>query len=172
MRYAVDRWSIDRWVGQPRCMFLVGARSAATDAAANNFLCNLWNPSGTRSLWVEEFSYCSAGGNPAALDPLRLCRTGTSGTAGSTVTPDLDNEFERANSPSTGVVLHLANFSVEPTIASPPLYRLALAITGNPSTVTWVFPKGIRVPPGSGLGLATTGAVVAVAGDVTFRFYE
>lgn len=154
-------------------MFAVAGRSAITSASANECVCNLWNPSSDRSIWVTEFYY-SRTSTPVSVDPLRFCRTSTAGTTpGSTITPGLDSDYQREVVPVTGVVLHLANFATEPVLASPDLYRLVFPSTGVEDYMFWLFPEpGLRVPPGSGLALASTGATAATASDITFRFYE
>ena len=171
MRYAVGRWAEDRWqrVGRE---FSVTGRGLTSTAAANECACNLWNPHSVRSLWVIEFMF-SRDSNPSAIDVLRLCRTTTQGTAGSTVTPDLDNDFEREVTPNTGASLGLSNFSVEPTLQTPELYSLAFELTGEHQFMNWVFPdQGIRVGPGTGLGLFSTGAIAISPSTVSFRFRE
>lgn len=173
MRYAAGRWTEERWDRRTRRAFSVAGRSVGTSAAADQCICNLWNPDATRSIWVHEFAF---GGltNNSALDPLRFCRTTTLGNnPTTTVTPDLDNDFEREISPITAVTLRLSGFTTQPVLAVPELYRLSFPITGAPHALTWVFPRGgIRIPPGTGLALATTGAVAQSGCDITFRFVE
>lgn len=172
MRYAVGRWDIARWDRKIGRRFTVAGRSTATSAAADEVAGHLWNPSGTRSLWVIEFSVGTAQ-NQATLDPLRLCRTTTAGTTpSSSVTADPDNDYERETAPNTGAVLHLGNFATEPVLQLPPLDRLAFPTTGAPHQSIGLYPLGIKVPPGTGLGLATTGAIACPATDFSFGFWE
>lgn len=172
MRYAVGRWSADRWDRRTRRMFAVAGRSTATGVAANECVCNFWNPSSTQSVWVAEVFH-GLTANAGTLDPTRFCRTTTAGTTpSSTVTPDVDNDFERETAPVSGVLLHLGDFLTEPVLATPELFRLNFPITGVVHTMQWVFPAGIRVGPGTGLAFATTGSVGRQAVDIAFRFWE
>lgn len=171
MRYGPGRWGVGRWERGIGRLFLVTGRSANTGAAGNEVLGSLWNPSSDRSVWVVEFSWATPV-SIATLDPLRLCRTTTAGTTpGSTVTPDVDNDFMRELAPVTGVRLDLANFTTEPTLATPELFRLGFPTSSAQHSMTWRF-HGLRIPPGTGLALATTGAIGATGSDMTFMFYE
>lgn len=174
MRYAVGRWAQDRWNRDYGRMFSVGGRSTNTAAAANECLCNLWNDHTSRSLWVAEFSYSSTA--DATTDPLRFCRTTTTGNVPSvTINPDADNDYARESVPNGGAataVLYLGNFDTEPVLQTPELYRLNFPTTGVRHTMTWVFPRTIKVPPLTGLALATTGAIGKQAADITFRFED
>lgn len=170
MRYAVGRWDTERFKKLNR-QFSVSGRSGATGAAANECLCNLWNPDTARSLWVQEFSW-SASGNAATTESLVFCRTSTLGTPATTITPDLDNDYEREISADTAATLRLANFTTEPVVVLPALFQLTSPVTGL-HALTWMFRgRGLRVPPGTGLALVTLTAVSQPAADITFRFVE
>jgi hypothetical protein len=99
-----------------------------------------------------------------------LIRTTTRGTQTLTVTPDIDNHDERLLAPITGAVLDL-DFSAEPTAAGPYLHRLNLPAAVGAGFM-WVFPRGIRVPAGTGLGVATPVAVALQISDVTYVWHE
>jgi hypothetical protein len=106
----------------------------------------------------------------ATVDNPGLVRTTTRGTQTLTVTPDIDNHNLRLLTAITGAVLDLT-YSAQPTIAGPYLDRknLPAAIGGN---FIWVFEKGVRVPAGTGLAIATPVAVILQPGDVTFVWEE
>lgn len=175
MRYAVGRWAPERWDRETQRIFAVAGRSTTdASAAADDFSCNLWNPSGTRSLWVVEFNW----ENPFLTSNVtfELCRTSTAGTTPTTtVTPDLDNDFEREITPNTGAVLYLGPFATDPTKVLPNVDRIRFAGTGSGLVhavgFNWLK-HGLRVPPGSGLGLSQTTAVAVQAADFGFRFWE
>lgn len=174
MRYAKGRWSDDRWERRLGRFFTVAGRTpAATAAAANECIFNFWNPDSVRSLWVWEVSYQISTQVAGALDPHRLCRTSTAGTTpGATVTPDLDNDHQREVTPDTGALLHLADFTTEPTLVLPEISNVSFPTQNNTQAKTWLFPEGLRIPPGSGLALATTGAVASRVADISVRFSE
>lgn len=151
--------------------FAVGGRSANTAATADHVAALLWNPDSVRSLWVEEIHIQKS--TTATADSHGVVRTSTAGaTPTTTVTPDLDNDFEREITPDTGALLYLATFGTQPTLATPYMYRgnLPAAIGG---AAQYVFPgNGIKVPPGTGLAVATPVAVILMASDFTFVFHE
>lgn len=155
--------------------FAVAGLSGATAATANHFSCNLWNPSATRSLWLVEMHMEQDG--QAAQVPLRCFnRSTTRGTAGSTVTPVSANDSGNELTPDTGAVLDMSTFSVQPTIAAGPLIR-AQWVAGSSvvqgSSTTYILPgRGIRVPPGTGVGWTTETAVVFPTTRYYFVFYE
>lgn len=174
MRYAPGRWDEGRWDRNLGRFFTIGGRPGATGAAANEVVGQLWNPSGTRSLWVVEINYNQDTNPSVSAPPLKLCRSTTAGgTPNSTQTPDLDNDWRRETSPNTGAVAYFGNFTTEPTLVSPPLYRLGFPDGGVVQAVTWLFPgEGIRVRPGTGLALATVTAVATGPTVMAFRFRE
>lgn len=175
MRYVVGRWAPERWDRDSQRIFAVGGRSTANaGAVANDFGCNLWNPSGTRSLRVVEFSWEQIGA-PDNVS-LSLFRTSTAGTTPTTtVTPDLDNDSEREITTVTGAVLHLGPFATDPTQVLPYVDRIRIfsstGSTANAAGLRWPG-SGLRVPPGSGLGISQSVTLAIGAADYGFRFWE
>jgi hypothetical protein len=100
-----------------------------------------------------------------------IVRTTTIGTSAITVTPDADNQFEGEITPNTGAVLKMGDFSVEPVLASPPIGRSYLITAGSSTQIVFAG-LGVRVPPGTGLGVAAGTAVTFSASDLTFTFRE
>lgn len=151
--------------------FAVAGRSANTAATADHVGAQLWNPDATRSFWVVEIHIQKA--TTATADSHGVARSSARGaTPTTTVTPDLDNDFEREITPDTGAVLELATFGTQPTIASPYLYRGVLPAAVG-AAVQYVFPgRGMKVPPGTGLIVTTPVAVILMASDFTFVFWE
>lgn len=150
--------------------FSAAGRSLDTAATANHVAAQLWNPDSVRSLFVVEFHVAKVG---ATIDQHGIARSTARGaTPTATVTPDLDNDYEREITPDTGAVLELATFGTQPTLAAPDMARGDLpAATG--ASVPWVFPgRGIRVPPLTGLCIFTTAAVVLQDSDFTVIFWE
>jgi hypothetical protein len=146
----------------------VAGRSAATAATADNFACALWNPASTKDLWVIEVALAKT---VATADNHGIVRITARGTQTSTVTPDTDNAWNRDGTPPTGAVLDVT-YSAQPTIASPYLKRWNLPAAIGAGFV-FTFPNpGIRVPAGTGLGIATPVAVILQASDVTYTWYE
>lgn len=143
--------------------------NAATTAAANEVAAHLWNPSTTKTLYVREIWYAKSA---ATADSIMLSRSTTAGTTpGSTITPDIDNDTQRAVAPVSGALLYTSNFATEPTLATP-----ALAQTNLPAAIgagfIWVFNTPIAVPQTTGLALASPVATIIQIADVTFVWDE
>lgn len=147
--------------------YSVGGRSVATAATDEIPAANFWNPATNKRLWVVEISVSKT---VATIDNPAIQRTSTIGTAGSTVTPDIDNAYERDFAPPSGCVLDL-DWSAIPTVALPHLKRMHMANNeGMAEDMVFRWP-GICVPPGTGLQtVSTTGGIAAA--DHTFVWYE
>jgi hypothetical protein len=143
---------------------VVGGRTAATAATLRHVAAALWNPSASKRVRVWGVWVCIT---TAGVANLAIARTTTRGTPGSTVTPDIDNEVERAAASPAGVLLDLAAFTVQPTVDASDLHRwnLPAAIGAG---VMLPFRRPIEVPAGGGLALITPTAVIFPASDVTF----
>lgn len=148
--------------------YRVGGRSVvSTGAGADNIGCALWNPHATMDLVVDEIHFFNT---VATVSNPGIVRTTTRGTQTTTVTPDIDNHDLRLLTAITGAVLDL-DYSADPTIAGPYLARYNLpAVIGAGLMLT--FPRGIRVPAGTGLAIGSPVAVATTAMDVTFAWHE
>jgi hypothetical protein len=141
-----------------------GGRTVATGATANISACALWNPHASSRVWVTEISWAKT---VATVDNPMLIRTTTRGTQVVTVTPDIDNSYERDIATPTGVLIDV-DYSAEPTQAGPHLkvWNCPAAIG---SGYIWRFdPPGICVPFGTGLAVGTIQAVIVQPADVTY----
>ena len=148
--------------------YSVGGRCVATAATADNVGAELWNPHGSKAIFVRTVSWTKT---VATIDNPALCRSSAKGTSTLTVTPDADNAMFRDAVPASGATLELT-FSAQPTLAKPYLMQtnLPAAIGAN---FIWVFdPPGLLVPFGTGLVVATPVAVVQQPADVTFEWDE
>lgn len=149
--------------------FSVGGRSANTAATANHVAAALWNPSTAFMISVSEIWMTKTVG---IVDNHQINFITTRGTAGSTVTPDIDNNYERQAAPPSGALLDLAAYSVQPTLQTPALSRKNLPATIG-SYLFWDFrDHPIIVRPGQGLAISTPVAVVLQASDVHFVWDE
>lgn len=146
--------------------------TAATAATANHAIAELWNPgtlSGRRIKVVEVWIFKAGAG--AANDSLYLCRTTARGTAGSTVTPDVDNAGEFDSAPPSGALLDLAAFTVQPTLATPGMLGwVAPAVAG--AGIQIPLPRGIIIPAGGGLALVQRAATAWPTSEVAFVFED
>lgn len=143
----------------------IGGRSANTAATANHAAATLWN-AGTIPIWVTAL-LCTK--TVATADNHALRRATARGTAGSTVTAGTPNEVRQQT--ASAVVLDLAAYSVQPTLATGELKRDNLPGTVGASFY-WVFSEAIRVDPSAGLSLVTPVATILQASDISFEWYE
>lgn len=149
--------------------YSVGGRSADTAATANHVAATLWNPSSAFNIYVREIWIVKTA---ATADNHQLNFSTTRGTAGSTVTPDIDNNYQRQAAPPSGALLDLAAYSVQPTLQTP-----ALAVRNLPATVGSYLVFDFRdvpimIRPGQGLSISTPVAVILKASDFTFIWDE
>jgi hypothetical protein len=147
----------------------VAGLTAASSATDNNAVAILWNPHASRHIWVVEIAFHN---DTAAAGKVTLTRTTTRGTAGSTVTPDADNNVEGITASPAGALLDLSSFSVEPTKASPDLGGFQSTATIGAGKV-WSFrARPIRIAAGTGFGLINGAAAAVAASWVEFTWQE
>lgn len=150
--------------------YMAGGRmNAATDATADSTAFVIRNASTTKTIYVREIW---AAVTAATVAQLGLVRTSTAGTTpGTTVTPDIDNDTQRAVAPVSGALLETSNFATEPTVAGPYLAR-ANTPAAVGSGFLWVFNTPIAVPQATGLAVVATTAVLVPIFDFTFIWDE
>lgn len=133
--------------------YVRGVSGGIATAGADETWAELWNPHASRRIRVVEcglFLMDFAGlGQPYWY----LARSTTKGTAASTVTPDADNSAEGDVTPPSGATLELAEFSAQPTLATPPLYSFpaSLLTPSNGGGFIIPMPRGFWLPPSQGL---------------------
>ena len=125
--------------------------TAATAATADHTVFGLWNPDSLKRITLLEIGLFKTTGGTAG-DSIYLGRTTARGTAGSTVTPDADNAWTGDDIPSSGALLDLAAYSVQPTKATPNLWGWVAAAVAA-SGVIWPCARGIAIPPGTGVAI-------------------
>jgi hypothetical protein len=110
---------------------------------------------------------------PAAGWAGRFIRISARGTAGSTVTPAIQNHSERAIAPPSGLLLDLSAYSVQPTLDSTatPLFGYTFAAVSG-SGFVYPIPGGWILGPGAGIGFAQVPATASVAFDVNASWLE
>lgn len=146
-------------------------RTAATAATADHAICALWNPSSAYRLTVWEFRYVAASA-PGAGSGFYTRRISARGTAGSTQTPVIGNDLEYALAPASGALLDLAAYTGQPTlVTSPGLDGWVMAAVAAAGVIL-PYPRGIVIPPGTGLAICNNAAIAVPAGDVTFTWSE
>lgn len=152
-------------------MYTVRGRNAATAATADHAIAQLWNPHASQRIKVINFTVFKTAAGTGG-DALRLKRSTARGTAGSTVTPDIDNHSERAVAPVSGALLDLSAFSAQPTLDASELGPEFVAAAFAAAGIVYAIPGGIVVPFGTGLVLAQTAATIWPISGISFTWLE
>lgn len=150
--------------------FSVGGRTAATAATANHVGAQMWNPSSTRSIYITAVAWFQTVATVSNPSIQRSTARGATPTA--TVTPDIDNNWDRDVAPASAAVLELATFGTQPTLATPPLFSSNLPAAIGSGFLVPFSGRGIKVPAGTGLCIYTPVAVILQPADVTFWWEE
>jgi hypothetical protein len=152
-------------------MYIVRGRNAATAATADHAIAQLWNPHSTQRIKVIQIAVFKTTAGTAG-DAFRLRRSTARGTAGSTVTPNIESHSERAIAPPSGMLLDLAAFSVQPTLASGEVGPGWVAAAFAASGIMYPVPGGIVIPPGTGLVIAQVAATIWPVSEIMFSVLE
>lgn len=149
--------------------YRVAGQNVASAATAAHGVATLWNPSSAVEMWLKELHMVNT---TAASADVRLARITGRGTPGSTVTPDIDNEYARAATSPAGALLDLGTYSVQPTVDAS-----VLDLWNTPATIgagkVWSFgSKGLLIPPGAGIGIVNRTTTATAACDFTFGWSE
>lgn len=150
--------------------YAVRGRTAATAATAGHAIAQLWNAHTTKRIAVTEVVVFKAGAG-TANDAIQLQRTTIRGTAGSTVTPDIDNNYDADLAPPSGPLLDLAAFTGQPTLATPGLKGWVAAAVAA-SGIVFPIPREIVIPAGTGLAIIQVAATAWPASEVSVEWVE
>lgn len=152
--------------------YVRGVNAGQSTAATDQVLAALWNPHASRRIRVVEASLFWPDFDVAGAG-MYISRTTTRGTPGSTVTPDADNADDGATSPPSGALLDLSVFTVQPTLATPPVAIGGPVHTGNGSGFLAEFPRGFWLPPSQGIAIVwrTAGTMSGLA-EVSYVFED
>lgn len=148
-------------------MYRMSGRTAATAATIGNAAFGIWNPHSTLRPRTAEIAIC-ANSAPAAGASLFLSRTTARGTASSTVTPDIDNDIQRAQTPTSGLLLDVT-YTVQPTFDASAMWQWSFAAVAASGVIV---PLEITLPPGTGIAFRNVTAVVFPASDVSVAWRE
>ena len=150
--------------------YAVAGRSANTAATIDQSAGHLWNPSTSRGIFVREVHVVQVNATASNLGLIRTTTIGT--TPGTTVTPDVDNAFNRQAAPPSASVLYLATFATYPVVAGPYMYRTNTPAAGGVSSLWIMGDEPIFVPAGTGLAVATPVAVILQSSDISYVWDE
>jgi len=149
--------------------YRVRGRTVATAATAGHAIAALWNPHTTKRITVLEFGLFKTAVGTAA-DAIELRRSTATGTVGSTVTPLIQQSDERHVAPVSGALLHLAAYSVQPTLETVGLFGWVAAAVAASGII---YPTGgITLPPASGLVISQVAATIWPVSEVYFRWTD
>jgi hypothetical protein len=150
--------------------YSVGGRNVATAATANHVGAQFWNPSTTRGVWVTAVSWFQT---VATVSNPAISRSSARGaTPTSTVTPDIDNNWDRSVAPPSACVLEMSTFGTQPTLAGPDLFKTNLPAAIGSGFIIPFTGRGVFVPSATGLVVYTPVAVILQPADVTFFWSE
>ena len=152
-------------------MYVVRGRGAATAATINHAIFQIWNPHATQRIKLIQWSIFKETVGTVA-DGLRFQRSTARGTAGSTVTPDIDNHSERAIAPPSGFLLDLAAFSVQPTLDASELGQGWVAAAFAAAGGVFAIPGGIVIPPGTGIVATQSKATIWPISEISATVLE
>ena len=139
---------------------------------ANEAAAHLWNPSSTISLYLVRTDIMVSE-TTGGFSRQYLVRTTTQGTTpGSTVTPDADNAFDRRAAPPSGALVYTGNFNTTP-VASAQSIATFTSDRRYGELKVWTFPgRGIRIPPGQGIGWFALGGLSSTLRQFGFTWDE
>lgn len=150
--------------------------TTASALAANVIIAQLWNPHASRRIKVVEVSYGISGDTGSSTVDWVIQRTSARGaTPAATATPGAVDADDNAAAPPSGAVLEFATFGTPPTAVSPPLYAPLVQVMAATATQPFFlapFPRGIWVPPGTGLAVAYVSTEGFVGNQAGFVFED
>ncbi len=149
---------------------VAGRTTAATAATAGLVVAQLWNPHTSIRTRVSELHLNNQSGASVGNAVLRRS-TARGATPAATVTPDIDNNFDRTMTPS-GMVLELgATFGTVPTVDPSDLFRWTITAAVG-AGVVWTFPAGLVIPPGTGFVIVNSAAIAFPIADISVVWDE
>jgi hypothetical protein len=152
-------------------LYYVNVSPADTGATDAHCAVEIWNPSSVRTISLLEASYFAVG-TPGAGMGFVTRRSTARGTAGSTITPTAEHHARREAAPDSAFVIDLAAFSVQPTLAAGELAPCWVAAAVAASGFIYPVPRGIEIPPGTGLCFVNRAAIVFQDGEWGFVIEE
>ncbi len=153
-------------------MYTVRGRTAATAATADHALFAMWNPHATQRIKIVSVAIFKQGGAGTAGDSVRYRRITARGTAGSTVTPGIQNHSTRGVAPVSGVLLDLAAYTTQPTLDVSDLILGWTAPAVQGSGIVYPIPGGVEVGPGAGLAVIQVAATIWPISEITVSWLE
>lgn len=140
--------------------------TVATAATVDHAIAAVWNPSGTKRIYLVEFSAFAIAA-PAAASGYYLRRITARGTPGSTATPGAPNSDQNDAAPDSGFLLDLATYTVQPTpAAAPGMMPGFVSAAVIASGILYVIQGQLWIPPGAGVALLNRAAIIVPAHEI------
>lgn len=144
--------------------------NAATGTTADQAGAQLYNVSSTKVMAIKEVWLFKT---VATADSHELIRTTSRGiTPGATITPDIDNDWERLVAPPSTAEITTSAYATYPTASGPPLARTNLPAAIGSGFVFLFGREGIKVVGGEGLAVAIPATTAMQISDVTYVWDE
>ena len=140
----------------------------ATVGTIDHAIVGLWNPSSTRALDLYELACVFQAAAPAAGVGFVTRRATARGTAASTITPTAEHHHRRQAAPDSGFLVDLGPYSVQPTLTAGELYPMWSFSAVQASGLVLPIPRGLEIPPGTGLIFVNMAAVIFAASQWGF----
>lgn len=144
--------------------YATNGKTSALTATADHALLEVWNPSTSKRIKVIQLWVVATA---ATAGELGVRRTSAKGTAGATITPSTQNEYEQVAAPPSSWTLELGAFSVQPTLKAAPYMHGWETAASIGSGVMFIFDQEVEVPAGEGLAVCCPVAVAYPAARVT-----
>ena len=153
-------------------VFSARGLTTATAATADHAIAQLWNPDTAKRIKVLEIGLFKTAAGTAA-DSVYLVRSTARGSGpANTVTPDADNAWDGDDIPSSGALLDQGAFATtQPTKASPNLWGWAASAVAG-AGIIWPTPRGLWIPPATGLVIAQRAATAWPISEVYWVWEE
>jgi len=151
----------------------VSGKTAATAATIDVAVAALWNPSTTATIFLLEFHLFKL--TVGAADEPKIRRISARGTASTTATPTIANDYDHRLASPAGALLDLS-FSAQPTFVgtsgSGGDLRSMITPAAIGTGIMWAWREGVAIRPGAGIAIATGIALAFPVSRVTAVWSE
>ena len=144
-------------------MYYVNVNPGASATTIDHAIVQIWNLSSTRTIALFQLSCVFQAAAPLAGAGFVTRRSTARGTAASTITPTAEHHHRREAAPDSAFVIDLGPFSVQPTLAAGELDPMWVFAAVQASGVIIPIPRGLEIPPGTGLVFVNMAAVIFAA---------
>jgi hypothetical protein len=145
--------------------YTVSGITTATTGTDAHVIWGIWNPSSTRTIQLLEFGMFGIAAQTASSG-FRFRRSTTVGTPASTITPTAEHHNRRDAAPDSGFTFGLGAYSAQPTLTTGNLGPTIVFAAVIGSGGIFPIPRGLEIPPGTGLMCVNRAAIITVSNDI------